>query len=299
MCDYMKKMLILGVTGFIGKTLREYYIENNNYKVYSPTSMELNLLEQESVYEYLQINKFDIIIHAANYGIGQDKNKDKNKILENVIRMFLNLQACKDLYGKLIHLGSGAEYDKQHPIISVRESEMGKFIPIDQYGLAKYVINDITEKSDNIYNLRLFGIFGKYEYWPVKFVSNICCKAVKGLPLTIRQNVIFDYLWIDDFCRIMDWFIENKPMYHTYNITTNNKIDLLTLCNKVKEVSNKDLPVYVCRDGMGFEYTGNNDRLIKELGHFEFTPIEDSLRELYLWYLKNEDKIDLMSLLYQ
>jgi GDP-L-fucose synthase len=295
----MKKILILGVTGFIGKTLKEYYVNNKKYDLYYPTSKELNLLDEEKVIEYLRINRFDVIIHAANYGIGQDKSKDENKILENILRMFLNLQKCNNLYGKLIHLGSGAEYNKEHSIVSVRECEIGKTIPVDQYGLAKYAINEITQKSENIYNLRLFGVFGKYEYWPVKFISNICCKAVKGLPLTIRQNVVFDYLWIDDFCEIMDWFIENNPKYHTYNITTKNKIDLLTICNKIKDISGKDLPIYVCKEGMGFEYTGDNERLINELGGVEFTPIDKSLRELYLWYLNNEDKIDLMSLFYR
>ena len=37
--------------------------------------------------------------------------------------------------------------------------------------------------------LRLFGVFGKYEAWDVRFISNACARVVQGLPIVIRQNV--------------------------------------------------------------------------------------------------------------
>ncbi len=94
----------------------------------------------------------------------------------------------------MFYTGSGAEFDKHFPICSVSEEDFAKTVPIDQYSLMKYTISQYIEKSDNICNLRLFGIFGKYEYYPVKFISNVCCKAIKDLPLTMRQNVYFGYL---------------------------------------------------------------------------------------------------------
>ncbi|MDD3138145.1 MAG: NAD(P)-dependent oxidoreductase [Lachnospiraceae bacterium] len=295
----MKKIFVTGGSGFIGINLCKYLSETEEYKVYSPSSKEIDLLDAEVMEEYLRENQFDVVIHAANYGIGIDKTKDETKILENILKMFLNLQKNSNLYGKLIHLGSGAEFDKRYPIIEVREEEVGETIPQDQYGLAKYIIGKMTENETNVYNLRLFGIFGPYEYWPVKFISNICCKAIKDLPMTIRQDVFFDYLWIEDFCKIIKWFIKNEPQYHTYNVTTGIKINLIELCQTVLNVSGKNLPVYVCKDGYANEYTSNNQRLMKEIGDFEFTPIEVSIEKLYRWYLERQEMIDITKLLYQ
>ncbi len=115
-------------------------------------------------------------------------------MLEYNLRIFHNFAKCSHLYQKMFYTGSGAEFDKHFPICSVSEEDFAKTVPIDQYSLMKYTISQYIEKSDNICNLRLFGIFGKYEYYPVKFISNVCCKAIKDLPLTMRQNVYFGYL---------------------------------------------------------------------------------------------------------
>lgn len=295
----MKRMLLLGASGFIGKNLNKFLIEKKEYIIDTPSSKELNLIDEREVTLYLQKNYFDIIIHLAVYGDGIDKNKDANKILEYNLRMFLNFEKNSCLFGKMYFTGSGAEYDKRYPIVNIKETQIGVNVPVDHYGLMKYTIDKLIEKSTNIYNLKLFGVYGKYEYWPIKFISNICCKAIKGLPITIRQNVYFDYLWIDDFCRIMVWFLENEPKYHSYNIVTGRKIDLLTIARKVIKISNKNLPIYVCKEGLTNEYTASNERLLNEIGAFEYTDIDISIKNLYQWYEKNENIIDIYLLLYQ
>ncbi len=56
--------------------------------------------------------------------------------------------------------------------------------------------------------------------------------------------------------------------------------------------------MYICKEGLAKEYTASNARLMEELTGFEYTPIEDSVRQLYQWYLEHEDEIDLFQLLY-
>lgn len=198
------KILITGGSGFVGRNVKEFLERNNSgYKVLAPSSKELNCLNETEVTQYLKKHKFDYVLHFASYGNSVDKSKDAARILDYNLRIFLNFAKNNLLYGKMYYTGSGAEYDKRYDICSVTEMEVGKTIPVDPYGLMKYTVGQMIEKSTNIYNFRLFGIFGKYEYYPVKFISNICCKAIKGLPLTMRQNVYFDYLWINDFCRML------------------------------------------------------------------------------------------------
>lgn len=46
-------------------------------------------------------------------------------------------------------------------------------------------------------------------------------------------------MYIDDFCKIIKWFIDNKPKYHTYNVTTGDKIDLFSIANLINNVVEK------------------------------------------------------------
>lgn len=293
------KILLTGGSGFVGRNVKEYLLRKG-YDIYAPSSSALNCIDENSVKEHLRLNHYDVILHFAVYGDGIDKTKDGTKALEYNLRIFSNFARYSDLYGKMIYTGSGAEYDKRYPIQMVREDDLkGHTIPVDQYGLMKYVINQIIEKSDNIYNLRLFGIFGKYEYWKTKYISNLCCKSLKGLPLSIRQNCYFDYLWIDDFCRMLELFLElDKPLHHVYNAVRGEKIDLLSLADIVNEMAESRQEIIVCKEGYANEYTACNDRIMQELSSMEYTDIRTSVRELYSWYQEHLEEIDIYSLIY-
>ena len=293
------KILLTGGSGFVGRNVKEY-LGNRGYDVHAPTSRELDCIDEHKVTECLKSEHYDIVLHFAVYGDGADKSKDGTKSLEYNLRIFNNFYAHSDLYGKMIYTGSGAEYDKRYPIVSVTEEDIAQHtVPIDQYGLMKYTANQMIEHSENIYNLRLFGIFGKYEYWKTKYISNLCCKSLKGLPLSLRRNCYFDYLWIDDFCRMLEAFMKlDRPKYHVYNAVRGERVDLYTLAEIVNDVADVEQPIFICQEGYANEYTANNDRILRELPDLTFTDMKDSVQELYSWYKKHEDEIDVMSLIY-
>lgn len=292
------KILITGASGFVGRNVKEYLEKNTEYEIYAPSSKELDCIDETAVTDYLYQHRFDYILHFVIYGDGIDKSKDGSRMLDYNLRIFLNFYKNAHLFGKMFYTGSGAEYDKRYAIASVTEEEIGGTIPVDAYGLMKYTVGQMIERSSNIYNLRLFGIFGKYEYYPARYISNVCCKAIKGIPFTMRQNVYFDYLYIDDFCRILELLICQKPQFHTYNIVSGQRISLLDICEKVLAISGKQLPVYIGREGLANEYTASNSRFVQEYNDFEYTPIDMALRELYQWYVDNEEIIDIYKLLY-
>lgn len=296
----MKKILILGTSGFVGRNLKEYLSQFiDEYILQTPSSKELNLLNEKDVKNYLSDNYFDVVINAAVCNPIRGNSIDNQTELEQDLRMYYILKKYSDLYGKMLYFGSGAEFDKSEDIVFVTENNFNNNIPLTQYGLAKYIIGQDIENSKNIYNLRIFGLFGKYENWRTTFISGACCKALKGLPITIRQNVYFDYMYIDDFCRIIHWFLNNKPKYHTYNITTGKKIDLVTISKTINKLIENPVPIYVCKSGLANEYTGNNYRLIKECKIEDFMSIKDSIYNLLKYYEGSISKIDIYDLLYQ
>lgn len=132
-----------------------------------------------------------------------------------------------------------------------------------------------------------------------RFISNAICKALYEYPITIRQNANFDYLFIDDLCRIVDWAICNTPKYHDYNAVSGVKYELKELANIVNSVTKKNVPIYVAKEGMWKEYTASNKRLCDEMKTFIPEKMEESIDKLTSWYRHNMNQIDRCSLLYQ
>lgn len=290
-----KKILIIGATGFIGKNIAEYLSGNEKYDILIPSRKELNVLDIDSVRTYFTDLYVDVVFHCAIFNAKTEG--DIKSIVENDLRMYYNLKYVQVNYGKMIYIGSGAEYDKTKDIIQVTE-EMINQIPKSEYGFAKYVIGQDIENSNNIYNFRVFGLFGKYENWTSTFISGCCCKAVKGYPISIRKNVYFDYLWIEDFCKVASWAIEHDLKYHTYNVTSGKRFSLEEIAEIVKGVSGKELECFVCQEGLAKEYTASNERLLQEIGYNYVTPIGEAIESLYKWYDEHQEIIDMKALIY-
>ena len=289
------KVLITGGNGFIGRNLKEQL--ERKHDVFAPASKELDLLDKDETERYLNKHHFDLILHAATWNATRNSQKDLSKVLENNLLMFFNLVKFKKDFGRLINFGSGAEYDRVNWMPKMREDYFDQHVPKEGYGLSKYKISKSIEDMDNAVNLRLFAVFGKYEDWEIRFVSNACCKAVYDLPITIKQNVVFDYMHIDDLVKIIEWFMNNKPRFKQYNVCTGTTYDLKTIAKKVIAASGKKLRILVKKEGLGREYSGDNSRLMSELGDFKFALIDEKIKELYSWYLSRKSSIDRNKLL--
>ena len=275
-----------GKHSFIGRNLKE--LLQPRFNLFAVSHQELDCGKYQELKEFIINNKIDIIIHSANYSVLS--NDSQNEYLENM-RMYLNIIDMRKLVKKIIYFGSGAEYDKSLDISMVKESDFGRSIPQNQYGLAKYTMNTITTSLDNVYNLRLFGIYGKYENPYLKFISNLCCKAIYDQPLTIRKDCNFDYMYIDDLADIVEWFINNEPKFHDYNIACGSPTSLVEIANKVKKVSGKDLSIELLNQEKNLDYTADNQRLLDEYD-YKFTKIDKGIQSLYNYYLDNIKEVD-------
>ena len=284
-----KKILITGGNGFIAKNL----VEGLDYNIIAPNSKELNLLDSNKVFNFIRENNFDTIIHAATYDAAPTfSTKDPNKVLENNLKMFFNIARCEEYFGKMIYYGSGAEFGRENWTPKMKENKFDENIPIDwPYGLSKYIMTKYTSLKTNIFNLRLFSVFGKYDDWRYRFLSNACCKAVLNMPITIKSNSTLDYLYIDDLVKITKWFIENKPKRNVYNICSGNVFTCENLAQKIKQITSKDLNIHLIDLESKNEYSGDNSQLLNELD-FKFTPIEESIKSLYNYYKLNKQIIN-------
>lgn len=282
-------IFITGANGFAGRHLKTY-LESKKYKLFTPSHKELDLLDEKAVDNFFKTNKIDIVIHAAVVG-GSRKEEAEESALGQNLRMFFNILRNKKRFKKMIHCGSGAEYDKRFPIVQVKEDDFDNRVPVDEYGYVKYLCSKYIENSENIVCLRIFGLFGKYEDYRYRFISNAVCRNIFGMPITMRQNVYFDYIYINDFVRIVEYFIEHDGKHKFYNIGTGKKVDLKTIAAKINEIAEKRSEILIKNKGLNKEYSCNNSRLVNELKGFEFTDFDTYINELYSWYKENKKSI--------
>ncbi len=276
------KILITGGSGFIGKNIKEQL--SSSYEIKAPPHDELDLLDFGSVQSYLKKNSFDVILHTAVWNSSRNIKRDPTCGLHNDLRMYHNLIHCENCFGKMIHFGSGAIYGREHWIPKMKEEQFGLHIPKDDYGFAKFLISKDILSRKNVIDFRIFAVYGKYEDWEVRFISNAICKTLYKIPITLRQDAFYDYVFIDDLVRITRWFIDNPVLKDQFNICTGNPVSLFECAQTIIRLSNIPNAINVKQAGLGTEYSGNNSRLLGTIKGFNFSNHETNINSLIEWY---------------
>lgn len=290
-----KKILITGTNGFVGKNLKEYFLASRQGdQVLAPLRKELNLLDAEAVRSYIERERPTTIIHCATIGGTRKTGYDSGAVdvVFSNLSMFLNLARCLTPGMRMLSLGSGAEYDQRAYMPRMKEEYFDASVPADAYGFSKYAISKFIGMSENITCLRIFGLYGKYEDYTFKFISNAIVKNLVGMPIVINKNVSFDYLYIDDFVRMVGAVLEASPRHKHYNVTPPGSVDLLSIARMINEVAATPSEIQVLNPGMNREYSGDNGRFAEEFPETVFTSYRDGIRQLYGYYRDNLSQLD-------
>ena len=290
---FCRNTLILGSGGFVGQCLTEHL--SRAHLVRAMGHRELDLLDTESVEDFFAHNSPDVVIHCAAVGGSRLTSYDAGRtdIVEQNLRMFFNLARCIKPHQRLICLGSGAEYDREHYLPKMSEGYFDTYVPADSYGFAKYAMAQYIALHENMLDLRIFGLYGAGEDYRFKFISNAIVKGLLGLPITIAQNVIFDYLQVNDFVRLVEKLLQVDWPYRHVNITPTESIDLVTIAEIANEVTGNKAGIHILNSGLNTEYTGKNSRLLEMAGSFEFTAYRQGMIELTEYYQTVWDSLDL------
>jgi len=294
----MKKIAIMGAGGFVGRSLCKYFGDNPNEFIVLPvTRKDFSLLDEKSVYDFLSKETPDVVVNCANEGGARKNGYDEHTdIVANNLRMFFNIERAISGNTLLVNFGSGAEYNKQRDLVKVKESSLGEFMPQDAYGFSKYAMAKYIENSSHkkTINPTIFGLFGPFEDYTFKFISNACVKNLLKMDIVINQNVKFDYLYIDDFCAIIKSLIEKDDVKNkNFNITPTKSIELIKLAGLINEVSDYKSNITIKNPGLNYEYTGDNGKLLENLGgHFDFLPYKESVRRLFEYYKEHLSELD-------
>jgi dTDP-4-dehydrorhamnose reductase len=239
------KIAILGAGGFLGKFIYGY-LKSQDYNVYPITRSDLNLTNFYSVTRWLEDLEPDAVINCAtakNIGV-EDKVYDD--ILNN-ISIFLNFYNNSQYFKKFINIGSGAEFDRTTNINRAHEVDVLLADPKDSYGFSKNIISRLSMKNEKFYTLRLFGCFH-----PTEPAFRLFNRVANGETVNIIDRQ-FDYFSAQDFCTVLEHYLNNQIYYRDINCVYEEKLYLSQVLRKIG-------PIKVT-DESPLNYTGDGKRL--------------------------------------
>lgn len=247
------RVCILGGRGTVGGLLTKRL--QTKYTVTSVTRDQVDLFNTESVDQFFANNAFDIVINCA---INPYSHLDAPiEVASNNLTLFANLYAHREKFGRVIHFCSGAEFNTRYNITDAHEASLFTSRPTDPYGLSKNFTARISFATDNIYNLRLFGVF-----YPTELPRRLLPSILAGKFITIKDKY-FDFLYLEDLVPVVEYYIDTAvPKFKDINVVYPEKILLSDFVRKFINLNNLDIQLPV-DPTLGLDYTGNSTRYLE------------------------------------
>lgn len=309
----MKKVLIFGVSGFVGKYLAEEFLSNDYVVIGSDrgknpslpkdvTFISADILDEQAINEIIQNVHPDIVVNlAAISSVGASWSIPQTTITVNVIGALNILEATRKFNPncKVLFIGSSEEYViSKYPMSEDRELDA-----TNPYGISKVTQEQFAKMYRDYYKMKVYCVrafnhtgIGQKE----SFVLPSWCKQVaeiekSGKPGTIKVGnltVQRDFSHVKDIVRAYRLVVESNECDIVYNIGSGKAYKLeemlkyiISLCNQKIAVEidkdrfrPSDQPVICC----------DHSLITNQLGwEPEFT-VFDALKELFEMYKDQE-----------
>ena len=261
----MKKIVILGSSGFIGNSFISK-INKKKFKIFSPTSKDLDLLKYNSIKKYFKsLPKIDLIINCAAKigGLGYMINYPDKIFLENyqIIGNLLKITKELDIQNYLA-IGSACSYPDQSNIMKEENFWNGRINPnIEPYGFIKkfelvglQALN-LKNKNFNYYYPILANVYGpgdSFDLYNSHVLGSLIRKFIEAKRKSFKKvNVwgdgssVRDFIYIEDVSNILNKIIFKKKYRNKIiNITSGENIAIKKLVEKIQTEINFKGTVY-------------------------------------------------------
>ena len=255
----MKKILIIGKRGFLGKNLHKYF--NKKFK--------------SKIVHFKDINKFKGGVNNFNYVINTSINK--HYINKRYLKKFDNdLKISKIINSKetkYIFLSSRKVYKEKANI-----KEDSKLFPKNHYSKNKLITerNLKKELGKKLLILRISNIIGYKEnqkkYLHKTFIDYFYKYAKRGI---IFDNLkkFKDFISVQKFCQLLEMMIK-KNLHGTFNLSIGRKVYLNDIVGWLNRFNKKKIKVIKLREYKDGSFYLNNSKLMKKI------KIKNTLNEL-------------------
>jgi UDP-glucose 4-epimerase len=304
----MDKILITGITGFIGSQIAEILV-NNNYTVIGLKRSQSNIWRCKKIYEkiiwvdidgennykeQLEILQFETLIHSAWIGVESNERESWDLQFKNLTFLTELLQISKNVnVKKILVFGSQSEYGKFEGKIT----ENHPTNPVNAYAATKLACLELTKNFAEINNInwvwvRVFSLFGEKEgeNWLIPSTLNTI-KNNLNLELTHGEQK-YSYLYINDFTEIIYKIIQKNIDSGVYNVSSEISFSIKSIVTKIRDLVN---PSFELKFGT-LEYRKNQSMLIEgdieklenQIGKIHFTDFNVAIKKT-INYLLNKN----------
>jgi len=309
----MKKIILLtGGSGMVGSNIINHNF-SQNYKILSPTSSDLNLLNYKDLEDYIKFNKPELVIHAAGIvgGIKANINYPVKFLVDNM-QMGLNiLMASKtQKVKKFINFSSSCMYPKnaRNPLLedSILKGELES--TNEGYALSKITSTRLCEyisREDSSFLYKTVipcNLYGKYDDFSYEN-SHMIPGVIKKIHDAKNKNLEFVNIWGDGLARREFMYAADIADFIYYAVENFNKMP--QNINVGLGLDYSIIEYYkIIADVIGYKGkfnhdmtkpTGVNRKLIddkrlNEFGWSHQTSLETGIKETYKYFLDEVKK---------
>ncbi len=303
----MLKVLITGITGFLGSHIAENLIGENIQVIgiKRPDSDTWRCRDFEDKVEWINFDDLNnwkkgaldkpaiVVIHCAWIGV-EAKDRDNWLVQSKNIDLLVNLLDLSNYFTiqKFVFLGSQAEYG----FINGKVDENYKVLPTNAYGCIKVACLEIIKTYANQKNmkwlwLRVFSVFGakENENWLIPSIIKSMKKEAE-MDFTVGLQK-YAYLYVNDFSKIVTALLKNDINSGVYNISSSQVQQLKYLIESIRDIIN---PTFILnfgaipyRNNQSMHIEGDITKLINAIGPFEFTDFNVALLNTLKNYTSN------------
>lgn len=227
----MKKILITGVTGFLGRNILEVFDENNfeivgvsrSYQeIKGIRCIQTNLLEIGDIEKLITMEKPDILLLLAWDVSPNIYWQSYNNHLWANSSIQLSEKFLRNGGKTIVFAGTSASYDYQYGYL-VENLTPEK--PSSLYGETKLYTSHVLKALADKYNARyvearLFSIYGKYEHPNRLITKTIGALLDEKIVKNSKWDLFRDYIYIKDAANAIKLLIENECASGVYNISS-------------------------------------------------------------------------------
>lgn len=306
----MDRVLIFGISGFVGKYLADEFIDYD-YEVYGSDMVRPENLRKEVTFlcgDLLNSKKLqkmvfdiepDIIINlAAISSVGASWNIPQTTVSVNVVGALNILEASRQCqkHPKVLFVGSSEEYDEcDKPIdeevslnannpygISKVAQERFAYIYRQRYGMKVYCVRPFNHT----------GVGQKETFVLPSFCRQVAEIEKSGQPGTIKVGNLSakrDFSSVKDIVRAYRMILEHDDCEAIYNVGSGKAYGIDEILDYIISLSTQEIKIEV--DSERFRPVDtpviccNHNKITEELGWIPQYSIFDTVKEMYEYYL--------------
>ena len=309
------KLLVTGGLGFIGSNFILYVLKNTNFEILNVDaefygSNHYNLIEIENSEKYSFVKgditdkklmknlilECDCVVNFAAESHVDRSIIDPSPFLNsNILGTFTILDIIKNQKKRLVHVSTDEVYGT---ILQGSATEKTRFNPSSPYSATKASAELLINSYVKTYGVDVVITRCTNNYGPRQFNEKLIPKAIglcnenKKIPVYGDGNSIRDWIHVEDHCKAIMLVLEKGAAGESYNISSSNEVNNLSLVTKILEILNKskeNIQFVENRLGEDTRYSLDSSKIYEELGWLPKITFDEGLEKTIQWYISNKD----------